>query len=215
MAITPKDLQGKSTKDLYILFLSEEDRKKENIKTELPSFTRAEIQSLYDSLSLPRLLLLVSQISLGKTDYGLEKQSEELKKINEWINEIQQRITLAQEVKKGAKPNEKIDMNREGSSEERNKFNNCLREMLAWADEKNLTIGIDQPEGGGRPTLNPDPSDYIEQLQRISSTLNAEIKNITTNVSKYQSDSNTFTELMSAIVKKFTDLILGILNKTQ
>lgn len=218
MKITNKELQGKSPKDIYILFLSEEERSKANIKTDLPSFTIDDIRSFYDKLSLPRLLLLAAKRSLGKTEYDLEKQSEELKQINAWINQIQQRISLAQEIKQAQKDSkDEVNMNKQGGAKEVSKFNACLNAMYKWASENKITIDIDliPTEGKPRTALKPDPSDYIEQLQRISGTLNAEIKNITTKVQKSQSDSNTFTEMMSAVVKKFNDLILGILQKTQ
>lgn len=218
MKITNKDIQGKSPKDIHILFLSEEERKKANIQTDLPSFTIDDIRSFQASLSLPRLLLLAAKRSLGKTEYDLEKQSEELKQINAWINQIQQRISLAQEVKQEQRDSkEEVNMNMQGGSKESNKFRASLKEMCQWADRNGITIDIDRDTSGPnlRVSLKPDPSDYIEQLQRISGTLNAEIKNITTKVQKSQSDSNTFTEMMSAVVKKFNDLILGILQKTQ
>lgn len=217
-----KSSLGKGTADTYILFLSEEERKEKNIKTELPSFNRDEIQMFRDSLVLPRLLLLVAKQSLGKADYNLEKQSEELKAINGWINDIQKRISLAQEVKQSLKGenDQSINMNMEGGLGglgEVKKFNISLKEMCVWADANGIKIDIDRKstDTSFKGFLKPDPSDYIEQLQRISGTLNAEIKNITTKVQKFQTDANTFTEMMSAVYKKFNDLISAILSKTQ
>lgn len=198
MNISNKDIQGKSPKDLHILFLSEEERKKEKIKTDLPTFTPAEKQALFDSLSLPRLLLLAGKLSLGKTEYNLEKQSNDLKKLQGWIDQISKGITDAQAAK----------ANKEGEVNFSDGFLPSITEMALWAKEKGLTIDIElkTDEFGAYSELKTDPDLLVNQLQNISGTLNAEIKNISTEVQKLQSDSNAFTELMVAIAKKMPEL---------
>lgn len=155
-------------------------------------------------------LLVVAKASQKKAESDMAQQSDELNKINGWINQINQGLSAAQEAKSQTPP---------GKFKAPNGFWGAISDLKQWADKKELKIDIEWIEvgttGKHRGTLKTDDlGTMIQQLQNISQTLNAEIKNISTKVQKLQSDSNTFTELMSAIAKKSSDLNLGILTKT-
>lgn len=208
--MTINDIQRISPKELTILTMSKEERKKAKIKTTLPYLTPDEMQLLSNKLLFARFIMLEGKKSMGRTEYDMENQSKDLQNISEWINLIQVGISAAQSAKQdGAKS---VALSTECKE--------AMTNIAIWAKKEKLTVDIELHEGirkDGRPyfysTLKQDPSELIEQFQRISHTLNAQIKNISTQVQKLQSDHNTHIEMISTTSKRYTDTNISAFNK--
>lgn len=141
----------------------------------------------------------------------MAQYSDELEKINGWTNQINQGLSAAQNAKAQNPP---------GKFKAPDGFWSAISDMKEWADKKEPKLKVDiewievGTTGKHRGSLKTDDLGTLsQQLQNLSQTLSAEIKNISTQVQKIQSDINTFTEFISAIAKKSSDLNLGILNK--
>lgn len=203
MNITNKDLTGRSAQELYALGLNEEERAARGIKTDLPYLSVDEIKMLYELLSFARLLLLVAQRALGKSDSDLEQLSDDLKKMNGWIDKINQGITASQDAK----------ANKQDKVEWPDDFPDAITDMAMYAKEQGLSIDIklNETDRGYWGELKSQVDLVIGQLQNISATLNTQVKNLTTKVQKENSTNTSFIELMSNLIKKFNDLFQGIL----
>lgn len=184
----------------------------------LPYLSNDDWQKIYSTLAFARFLFSIAEKSCGKTELDMKEARDDLEKLTRWIDQMSKGIRAAQEAKASQKKGEENNIDLPLSAEDLGNFNNAFTDMVKWAKNKGITIDIEvvtkpNPRGGElmRGLRKTDPDALIQQCQNISATLNAEVKNCTTNVQKYQSDMNTKTELLSAIAKKFTDLIQAIM----
>lgn len=211
MPIDSNALINKSAKQLYIIFMSPEERAqalKDKLITQADidaagiTLTPAEKTELIGTLSMARLLFLITKLSSGRTDMEMEALTNDLEKLNNWINQINSGIDVARnfdadEKGKGVKdPKFTLD-----------KWPKGLQLALNDARKK-YRKGTDDPIN---PNLSENPTIAIGELGHISDFLNSRVRDVTTKVSEQRTDKNSINEMFSFVAKKFTDISQALL----
>lgn len=213
------DIHSASAKDTYIFFLSAAQRKEELEKGRISQadidrvgavLTPKERDELFKNIPFERILLLIALNSLGKTEIDLEEKQNNLKKFNDWINNLNNAIARATEVngKKEEKDRNFFTWDIEGLAE-------TLREVKRFGKDKIDIVNFfsKDKEGGFNPREGMKPNLAIEQLRNIANFLDNEVKSNSTQIQKINSTYNTLLETLSFVGKKINDAKQSILSK--
>lgn len=217
-----QDLTRYSAEELYALGISPEERAKRGIKTDLPYLTRAEIKELHDSMAFAYLLFIEGQVSVAKTDSDLSESAKELKKLNNWIDQINQGLNAIKQAKADNPDATSMEGRWPVNSDKTKDFKNAITDIARWANEKGLNISFKLETGvetegphKGQTWYEGKISNDIDtasgQLQSASTTLGNVVKDRTTEIQKLNAARNNKLEILSNLMKKLVDTFQGIM----
>lgn len=224
-----RNIQTTSSKDTYILLMSQEERTKakteglitdQDIHRVGPPLSAEEKDQFFNSISFARLLFIMAKSSMGKTEFEMDNITKQLEELKNEINTISQAIGAANELSAKKDPKDQKfkmwDKKRHTVTHPVNFYNflDDLDKKYNTGKQKNVDVDIffGKEPGQGQHADGIRPDVAIDSLRNISSFLDGRIKKLTPEIQKKNADINVFTELMSFVGKKVAgDLPAAIL----